>query len=254
MTSVGSKLKKAREKKHLSLEQISQKTKIHPKILEAIEEDRAHHLLNKVYLKGFLKNYAHFVGVGEEELIQESPQEMTKEVSSFLPGGMDNSSWEEETGVSPWVGRSLLLILVIGAFFLMVIGISKFRGDQKIPLASPPPLNQAANRNPPPAPQGSFIFYPFQIPKNEPLKLKLHANENAWITVTSDNHLMYQGLLAKGKEEIWTAKQSFQISLSDGGAVSIGLNRKVLGIPVTEGRPLEKLVMTREGWKLGARE
>jgi len=102
--------------------------------------------------------------------------------------------------------------------------------------------------------KGSSVSYPFRIPSNEPLKLKLRANENTWITVTSDSRLMYQGLLTKGKEEVWSAQHSFELSLTDGGAVSVGLNRKSLGVPGEKGRPIEKLSITREGWGLGEKE
>ena len=249
MASVGLKLKKAREKKHLSIEEVSQKTKIHSKILEAIEEDRAENYLNKVYVKGFLKSYARFVGVGEEEVLQDYQQESPKESLSSIPTVLDTSSWEEERGISPWVFRCLVVILAVGVLFLISIGISKIKGERKIPFASP-----ATRHSSLPLHKGSFVSYPFRIPSNEPLKLKLRANENTWMTVTSDSRLMYQGLLTKGKEEVWNAQHSFELSLTDGGAVLVGLNRKSLGIPGEKGRPIEKLSITREGWGLGEKE
>ncbi len=248
MSTVGEKLKKAREKKRLSLEQVSQKTKIHPKILEAIEEDRAHHTLSKVYIKGFLKSYAHLVGVGEEEVLQEYPLEGAQgsPPPPSMPETFESSSWEEERGVAPWVVRTIVFILIFGALFIVGTGVSKMRGEKQSRVEIHP-LSPAV-------PKRGWVSYPFHISKNEPLTLKLRATENSWISVSADNHLMYQGLLTKGKEEAWTATQSFELSLSDGGAVSFGLNRKSLGILGEKGRPLEKLVMTRDGWTLKEKE
>ena len=254
MSSVGEKLKKAREKKHLSVEQVSEKTRIHSKILEAIEEDRVHHYLSKVYIRGFLKSYARLVGLSEEDVMQEYPLEAAQSPPLSVPNTLDRSSWEEERGVTPWVGRLLLLILVVGAIFIIGVGLSKMRGEKKISL-SPSTIHHTVNRKPSTALQrGAVIPYPFRIPQGELLKLKLRAIENTWITVSADDHLLYQGLLTKGREEIWTAKQSFELSVSDGGAVSFGLNKKSLGIPGEKGRPLEELVMTREGWGKRERE
>lgn len=253
MATVGEKLKKAREKKHFSLEQVSQKTRIHPKILEAIEEDRAHHYLNKVYIKGFLKSYAQLVGLSEEEALQDYPLETVKNPLPTVPSTFESASWEEETGVSPWVGRSLLLIFVLGVLFLFGIGISKIK-EKKVALPTPPSASRTANHRAPTLSRGVATPYPFRISPNEPLKLKLRANDNTWITVSADEHLMYQGLLTKGKEEIWTAKQDFELSLSDGGAITFNLNKKTLGVPGEKGRPLEKLVLTHEGWRLREKE
>lgn len=249
MSTVGEKLKKAREKKHFSLEHVSQKTKIHPKILEAIEEDRAHHYLSKVYIKGFLKSYAHLVGVAEEEILQGYPLEGAQGASPLppsMPETLESSSWEEERGVTPWVARTVVVILIFGTLLIVGAGISKMGGEKQIRVETRPLSPEVPKRN--------WASYPFHISKNEPLKLKLHAAENSWISVSADNHLMYQGLLTKGKEETWTATQSFELSLSDGGAVSFGLNRRSLGILGEKGRPLEKLVMTRDGWRLKEKE
>lgn len=256
MASVGAKLKKAREKKHLSWEEVSQKTKIHPKILEALEEDRAHQVVNNFYTKGFLKSYAHHLGLNEEEIIQEylgnSPKE-TQDASSLNSGVLESASWEEEErGVSPWVRQALSAILIIGILFIAGVGISKVgRGEKKALKPARPKVALVHRKNPASLQKGVVTPYPFHLSKSEPLKLKLRVLENTWITVNSDGQLLYQGLLAKGKEEIWTAQRRIELSLSDGGAVTLELNRKSLGVPGEKGRPLEKLWLTHEGRGLG---
>lgn len=247
MSSVGSKLKKAREKKHLSWEEVSQKTKIHPKILELLEEDRAPESLSRFYVMGFLRNYAHFVELNGEELVREYSATATKDPSPTPPETLE-SGWEEEIGVSPWVGRTLFIIVIVAFFFLLGIGLSKGKGGKK---HLPPPMAQRASLS---IKKGTPVAYPFRIPQSEPLTLRLRVQENSWIRVQSDGRLMYQGLLTKGKEEVWVAHQQFELSLSDGGAVWFGLNRKPLGILGEKGRPLEKLMMTRESWRVGEGE
>ena len=250
MASVGVKLKKAREKKHLSWEEVSQKTKIHPKILEALEEDRAHQYVNNFYVKGFLKNYAHHLGLNEEEVVQEYLGNSPKDATSLSSSTLESSSWEEEIGVSPWVRQALTAILIFGFLFIAGVGILKMgKGEKKVLKSSRPVLVHRKSHTS--LQRGVLTPYPFRLSKNEPLKLKLRVLENTWITVTADNQLMYQGLLAKGKEEIWTAQRRLELSLSDGGAVTLDLNRKSLGVPGEKGRPLEKLWITYEGWGLG---
>ncbi|MBI4436848.1 MAG: DUF4115 domain-containing protein [Candidatus Omnitrophica bacterium] len=232
MASVGAKLKKAREKKRLSLDEVSQKTRIHPKVLEAMEEDRAEQRLSKAYLKGFLKSYAHLVGLDGEELVREYLEGSPAATLPSLPAAFDTFfSLEEERGVSPWVKRSLTLIFLIGAILLIGVGVSKIRFSESKPSL-----------------RGTALSRPLRIPESETLKLKLRAKENTWVAITSDGHLVYQGLLEKGKEETWGGQRRLGISLSDGGGVSLELNRKSLGVPGEKGRPIEKLVITHEGW------
>ena len=58
----GTRLKKLRLEKGISLEEIQKKTKIHPNILRAIEGDAITDL-SPIYLKSFLKIYCKFLGV-----------------------------------------------------------------------------------------------------------------------------------------------------------------------------------------------
>lgn len=66
---LGSLLKKAREKKGLSIEDIQEETKIRKKYIEAIEENNFEILPGTVYLKVFVKGYAREVGLDYQELL-----------------------------------------------------------------------------------------------------------------------------------------------------------------------------------------
>lgn len=67
MKTVGSILKTAREEKALSLNQVKEVTKIHPRFLKALEEGDYSVFSSPVHLKGFLRTYARFLELDEEE-------------------------------------------------------------------------------------------------------------------------------------------------------------------------------------------
>lgn len=69
MRTVGSILKKAREKKNLSHKEIFQAIKIHPRFLVALEESNWEVFSSSVHAKGFLKNYAEYLGLGVDEVL-----------------------------------------------------------------------------------------------------------------------------------------------------------------------------------------
>ncbi|OFZ27230.1 MAG: hypothetical protein A2381_03495 [Bdellovibrionales bacterium RIFOXYB1_FULL_37_110] len=62
-TTIGVFLKEERQKKNLSLKQISQKTKINMTQLEYLEEDKLDLLPNKAYVVGYLKSYSKVLGI-----------------------------------------------------------------------------------------------------------------------------------------------------------------------------------------------
>ncbi|MBN1331567.1 helix-turn-helix domain-containing protein [Candidatus Dojkabacteria bacterium] len=64
--TIGELLKEKRAKKGLSLRQISEITKIRVEYLQALEDGRYSAFPSEVYLKGFLKNYAKFLGIDKE--------------------------------------------------------------------------------------------------------------------------------------------------------------------------------------------
>ena len=71
MPSFGEKLKLEREKRKMSLEQISSSTKISTRLLQALEEDKFNRLPGGIFNKGFVRAYASALGLDEEQTIAE---------------------------------------------------------------------------------------------------------------------------------------------------------------------------------------
>jgi cytoskeletal protein RodZ len=67
----GDKFRKAREKKEISLDDVSNVTKISARMLQAIEEEHFDQLPGGVFNKGFIRAYARHVGLNDEEAVNE---------------------------------------------------------------------------------------------------------------------------------------------------------------------------------------
>jgi cytoskeletal protein RodZ len=65
----GDKFRKAREKKELSLDDVSNVTKIGSRMLQAIEEEHFDQLPGGVFNKGFIRAYAKHLGLNDEEAV-----------------------------------------------------------------------------------------------------------------------------------------------------------------------------------------
>ena len=71
MGAFGEKLRKQREQRGISLDAISNTTKISPRMLRAIEDEHFDQLPGGVFNKGFVRAYARQVGLDEEEAVSD---------------------------------------------------------------------------------------------------------------------------------------------------------------------------------------
>ncbi len=238
MREAGFKLKEAREKKRLSLEDVYQKLKIHPRILEALEENRTDLSLSQTHLKGFLKSYATFLGLEADTLAQDYLKGLTRRQAVTVSSSFEPLGEEEERGFPPWTAKALVVIFLVGFLYAVFVGLAKVNWSGK-DFFERYPVSQKE------------MFQPFdrtvRIPESQPLQLKLSVRASAWVAVKSDDRLVYQGLMTAGHQESWTAQKRFELSLGDGGTVLLELNRRRLGIPGEKGKALEGLVITHEG-------
>ncbi|HUM05471.1 MAG TPA: RodZ domain-containing protein [Terriglobales bacterium] len=69
MPSFGEKLKQERLKRSITLEQIALSTKIGTRMLQALEDDRFNQLPGGIFNKGFVRAYARYVGLDEDQTV-----------------------------------------------------------------------------------------------------------------------------------------------------------------------------------------
>lgn len=79
MSEIGEILKKAREKKGITIQQAEEETKIRTKYLLALEEENYDQIPGKVYVRGFLNNYASYLGLNSQELLESLKQVLPRE-------------------------------------------------------------------------------------------------------------------------------------------------------------------------------
>ncbi len=69
MPSFGEKLKQEREKRKMTLEEISVSTKIGTRMLQALEENKFNQLPGGIFNKGFVRAYSRCVGLDEDQAV-----------------------------------------------------------------------------------------------------------------------------------------------------------------------------------------
>ena len=71
---IGEMFKTRRKELNLSLKEVENSTSIRTNYLEAIEESDHEQFLSSVYTTGFIKQYANFLGLDADKIIQEHPE------------------------------------------------------------------------------------------------------------------------------------------------------------------------------------
>lgn len=85
MDSLGTYLRYERELRQISLEEISQTTRIPLRMLQRIESDDFEHLPGEVFVRGFLKAYATSVGLSPDDVIERYSKRHDSDSSSDAP-------------------------------------------------------------------------------------------------------------------------------------------------------------------------
>ncbi|MFQ3620990.1 MAG: helix-turn-helix domain-containing protein, partial [Spirochaetales bacterium] len=110
MESIGEKLRKAREDKQVSLDQVARETNIAKRYLIALEEEDSSQFPGETYALGFLRNYAEYLGLNSAELITLYKNMRLQEQPVPLEALL-----EKKRSLSPYIIGIVVGILVLGA-------------------------------------------------------------------------------------------------------------------------------------------
>lgn len=126
MGAFGERLRRQRELRGVSLEEISQSTKIGTRLLRALEDEQFERLPGGIFNKGFIRAYARYLGIDEDAAVaeylevaghdgpdvrviaeQSSPERFRRNDRDVVPavGG----------GSSPLVSLLVIVVVIIGA-------------------------------------------------------------------------------------------------------------------------------------------
>jgi transcriptional regulator with XRE-family HTH domain len=138
MESPGKFLKKERETRNISLEEISNFTKIKEHHLKAIEEDRYELLPPSFYVKGFLKIYARYLALDPKNIVLQY-ENYLKSLIPPEPIELQQQALPQKKSVRPWFLFSLIFAVIL--FTVLLISYPARHPIEKKPKAiSSPPI------------------------------------------------------------------------------------------------------------------
>ncbi|MFH1281867.1 MAG: helix-turn-helix domain-containing protein [Candidatus Omnitrophota bacterium] len=256
--AVGPRLKKIRQERGLSLEDIQKKTKIHLNVLRAIEGDSISNL-SPIYLKGFIKIYCACLGLDAKAFIVTNEQRQKPPLNAAV-GKPIGARMEKKysfikdvsiklSALKPRVSLKKIIIFVVIPFIFIFLGISLIK------LVSSRPKNQIekAKKLMPvsvPAPKAEARQAKINKDLASGFTLGVFARGKSWISVKVDGKVVFHGALARGRSETWQAKEKVELSLGDAGAVELQVNDQRFANLGRHGQSLKNVLINKEGLKI----
>lgn len=239
--NIGQTLKKAREDKKLTLEKAQRDTKIQLKVLISLETDDFNKLPNPTYVKGFIKQYAQYLGLDPEPLLNEyaslNPQIPPQEIA------IKSEDEKIKTAASPAKKKPNLTTIILASIIIVLVaglGLSKLMG--KIASASKGQKVISAKTSKKEKPK------PLLVKETEPLKLTITANQDSWMHIKCDGKIVYQSILKTGSSQLFQANEQIVLWVGNAAGLELNLNGHNLGSP---GRGVKRdILITHEGMKL----
>ena len=145
MESPGKFLKKERERRNISLEEISNFTKIKEDYLKAIEEDKYELLPPALYIKGYLNGYARYLALDPKDIVLQY-QNFLKSLEPPEPVEVQQQVPPPKKSIRPWFLFSLILVFISLTGLFIFNPARQPSGEKSKPI--PPFLRFTLSRNP----------------------------------------------------------------------------------------------------------
>lgn len=278
----GESLKREREMRGVSLEEISAATRIATRFLQAIENEQWDKLPGGVFNRGFVRAVARYLGLDEEDIMAEYGLAVGDRPSVPVwtgspPAVTSGQPW------AAWIIAAIVIIALIAAGWFAARRIYAWHAARSAAqnptvtgapshaapemLANPVPAavmsSSTANLATPRTPAGhadsspvtnatSPATLPAASPAMPPIpgrfELKVEAGKETKVTVEADSTRVFDGTMKAGEDHTFTAKDQFGISARDAGALLLELNGKTLA-PIGPPGRAGKVTVTREALK-----
>jgi len=267
--TLGQRLREAREAKKVSLATVEETTRIRRKYLEALEADDYEALPGGVFAQGFVRNYALYLGLDPQEMLDLLPGTATPspDVTRRAAPTGDYTMMDVPLQPAPsWFSADLVIGILLAVTLLGFGGWWVYRQYlgpymQGRPTATPTAtVPVATTTGTAPAspttvtltvtPTGSVTTEatpsatatPTRTPTTSPtptvtetptpvaeIEVRLIAQGLSWVEVVADGVRRFRGFMSSGDEEVFTADKRLQVHLGNAGVVRVILNGEDIG-------------------------
>lgn len=275
MGAFGERLRRERELRQITLDEISTSTKIARRHLEALELEDFDALPGGIFNKGFVRAYARYVGIDEEQAVADylaaDQQQVQTEVKFPLEVHKSTALNPRRSRV-PILLALLALVLILGGWGLLKrhraqqaanpvntstsassnSGASAVQPAQTAPVTNPAPSTNASEQKTDAA-TAKDASVPntdqTQTPATTDTKsftVVVKASESSWVSIKADGNTVVERIFDPGEEQPTSAGKEIVVTVGNAAGVDVSFNGASQGVLGQEGKT-RVLVFTPAG-------
>jgi len=213
--------------------------KIRHKYLEAMENEDFGILPGRVYVKGFLKNYARYLGLDADDILSL--------YQSQYPAEEEQESVEIQEQHTPGKGNRRFLsagLIIAGIIFVAAVfaTLPLFKNGEGLNRPPASQQNDSVNKEHQLPPSGldnniinrnnnnnNLVIPPEPAPEGVNMTLNV-TDKTSWMLVVVDGKTQFTGELPAGESKSFQGKEKIWIKLGNAGVVEVQVNGKKLGV------------------------
>ena len=276
---IGSVLQTQREKQGYTIENVESQIYIPERYLQAIEQGGLEELPSTVQGKGMVKNYAQFLGLDPEPLLLSYADVLQNRLNVSRvdePDPRTPSTFKAAFRrflASPtilWVGVVLLIgVVTIWSAWLIfgnreegpdstasIPGVADILLPSSTPTATPDDdlassddITVDISLTPEPGTSEDDALQPsptIEITGNEKVQVQLIVVQRAWVRVTVDNIVAFEGRLLPGSVKLFGGELNIEVLTGNAGGVEVIFNQRDYGAMGLYGEVIDR-VYTADG-------
>lgn len=235
MPGLGERFRAAREARGLSLSDVSEQIRIRSVYLAAIEEENWSAIGAPVYVRGFLRTYARFLGLDTEEVVatfnsgpsvSSQPVPAAPERISRSAGFAHERSQEQGSRGAPLIWAAAVVAVLLVAF-VVYNEFTMHRTSAPASTAEVTATPALPSNSPSEAPAPSAT--PAAGPGLDgPKSIALVLSAPSWLRVTVDGNVSMEGTFPAGTSKTFHGKNAL-VRIGNAGGVEIFVDGKDVG-------------------------
>ena len=271
MESVGIKLREARARLGLSLQQVTSLTRISVRNLESIESDDLSVIGSPFFYKSFVKQYAEVLQLNYGDLLPAVQSAVSELPEPLVPGQGQSPVPSRATLPASHRRRNWRWFISIASLVIVLVACSGFYALWQTARANARnsvtgligtewvgSLRTKSNGDAPPAklpppdsisPAATSANAQSKTPPEGAFRIEISALERSWLTVITDGKTAFTGVLEPQETKVLEDHYTARIKTGNAGGISCVFNGKVIG-PLGPRGQIRTVVFTRNNYQV----
>ncbi len=240
--TLGEKLRQAREARDITISEVAEQTRISPLYIESIENDDYRTLPGGIFNKGFVKSFAKYVGVDEQEALQDYSRIIASQAGTSEE---DAKTYRPQVLTDDRVSSSsiptiIVAVVILGLMTWGILALVRYFQENPIQTATTESnnTNSAANVNAD-GNAANVTPTPSNVPSMNDLKVEFKTSGSPISLSSTGDGKRSNTLVTAEKSADFQPKESLRLGFAKSlaGNAQLFINDKQIKLPSAPDKP-----------------